>query len=195
MTKQEKITLRRRIETLRQSEPGKDGKNRRICEKLISLPEFISAQTVMFYLGTPNEVGTMLCLEQAMKDGKKCVVPYCNDDALDLFVLHDFADLAPGTFGILEPKVELRLERNRQCSPDSLDLIIVPGVAFDRKGQRLGRGKGFYDRFLGKVRPQTHLVALAFECQLVAAVPCVPSDVPVDKIITEAGVYDCRPAA
>ena len=73
--------------------------------------------------------------------------------------------------------------------PAALDLIVVPGVAFDRRGGRLGQGKGFYDRLLTQVRPDTLLVAPAFECQIFDSVPTLPHDRPVDRVVTETNVY------
>lgn len=191
MATEEKTILRKRIEDARRKEPEKEKKSLLICEQLAALPEFRNASTVMFYLSTPGEVDTRHCLEQALSGGKRCVVPYCLGDLLGLFILKDFSELAPGTFGILEPKPELRRETGRQCLPGDLELILVPGVAFDKKGGRLGRGKGFYDRFLTAVPANVPLIALAFACQLVNAVPGGPKDLPVSMIITETGIYDC----
>jgi len=101
-------------------------------------------------------------------------------------------ELAVGMYKILEPKVELRNLPEKQCRPEELDLVMVPGVAFDRRGGRMGHGKGYYDKLLQHARPDTPLVALAFECQLFPEVPVAPHDIFMDKIISEAAVYQGR---
>jgi 5-formyltetrahydrofolate cyclo-ligase len=75
----------------------------------------------------------------------------------------------------------------------SLELIIVPGVAFDSSGGRIGHGKGYYDRLLRNVTPATRIVALAFECQMFAEIPMLDQDAFMDKVVTERAVYDCKP--
>jgi 5-formyltetrahydrofolate cyclo-ligase len=101
-------------------------------------------------------------------------------------------ELEEGTYSILEPRAGLRDERDREVDIGEVDLAVVPGVAFDREGGRMGHGKGYYDRLLGRARPDTPLVGLAFECQLFAEIPMDENDVPMDKIITEREVYRGR---
>jgi len=86
----------------------------------------------------------------------------------------------------------LRLLPDKQCTAEELDLVMVPGVAFDRRGARMGHGKGYYDKLLQHARPDTPLVALAFECQLFPEVPVAGHDIFMDKIITESAVYEGR---
>src|SRR5262249_39979161 len=95
-------------------------------------------------------------------------------------------------YRILEPKAELRGLREKQVSPDELDLILVPGVAFDRNGGRTGHGKGYYDKLLQHARAHAPLVALAFECPLFPEIPMQPHDIFMDKIVTEDAVYAGR---
>ncbi len=180
--------IRARARALRVSQADKSGLSRRICRRLATLPEYLYAATVMSYVDLGSEVRTRDLLKAAWRDGKRLVVPYCVGDQLGLFVLESLDELAPGTLGILEPAAELRGRGNRRIDVAELDLIVVPGVAFDRRGGRLGQGKGYYDRLLRLARPGTALVALAFECQLVAEVPMLPHDVPMQKVITEEGV-------
>ena len=83
-----------------------------------------------------------------------------------------------------------RLEqRNYRCRFGEIDLIMVPGVAFDRRGARMGHGKGYYDKLLQHARPETPLIALAFECQLFPEIPTASHDIFMDMIITESAVY------
>src|SRR5262249_20104673 len=123
---------------------------------------------------------------------KRVVIPYCVDERLELFHLSDMDQLAVGTFEVLEPKPELRVSGQRLVPPAEIDLAVVPGVAFDRDGRRLGHGMGYYDRLLTELRADASLVALAFECQMFPGVPTDAHDVPMDKIITERAVYAGR---
>ncbi len=91
--------------------------------------------------------------------------------------------------GILEPKPELRGRAATTLDAKDLDLIIAPGLAFDRRGGRLGYGKGYYDKLLRQVRGDATKLAVGFECQLFAEVPVLPHDVRMDIIVTEKAVY------
>src|SRR5437879_13915118 len=95
-------------------------------------------------------------------------------------------------YRILEPRPQLGHLSPKQVTPQELDLVMVPGVAFDRRGGRMGHGKGYYDKLLQHARPETPLAALAFECQLFPEIPVAPHDIFMDKVITEAAVYEGR---
>jgi len=95
-------------------------------------------------------------------------------------------ELALGDLGVYQPREEFY----RIVSPDELDLVIIPGVAFNKRGDRLGRGGGYYDRFLKQLRKQVPIVALAFEVQIVEDIPLEESDMPVDFIITEQRIIE-----
>jgi 5-formyltetrahydrofolate cyclo-ligase len=101
-------------------------------------------------------------------------------------------ELAVGMYKILEPRPELRELPAKRVDVRELDLIMVPGVAFDPRGARMGHGKGYYDKLLEYARPQTPLVALAFECQIFPEIPTQPHDIFMDKIITEKTIYQGR---
>jgi len=146
---------------------------------------------VLFYVSFRSEVSTRQMLAEAWRAGKRVAVPYCVAGRLELVAIEDPDDLAPGTLGILEPRPELRDNPERRVDPNEPDLIVVPGLAFDRRGNRLGYGQGYYDKLLRLARPDASLVALAFECQLADAVPHLAHDVPVHKILTEQAAYDC----
>ncbi len=103
--------------------------------------------------------------------------------------MENLAELAVGTYQILEPRAELRALPGRRLEIGQIDLAVVPGVAFDARGSRLGHGLGYYDKLLAEARPETSRVALAFECQMFPALPTAEHDVPVDVIITERTVY------
>jgi 5-formyltetrahydrofolate cyclo-ligase len=120
------------------------------------------------------------------------VVPYCVDGELELFHLENIDELEVGMYKILEPKAELRSLAEKNVPVEELDLIMVPGVAFDARGARMGHGKGYYDKLLEHARPDTPLVALAYECQLFDEIPTQAHDVFMDKIITEMAIYPGR---
>jgi 5-formyltetrahydrofolate cyclo-ligase len=92
----------------------------------------------------------------------------------------------------LEPKAELREVASKRLQPQDLDLIMVPGVAFDRNGGRTGHGKGYYDKLLEHARLDAPLIALAFECQLFPEIPCESHDIYMDKVVTQSDVYQGR---
>ncbi|MDA8233566.1 MAG: 5-formyltetrahydrofolate cyclo-ligase [Clostridia bacterium] len=155
-----------------------------VAERLFNLPEFIRAKTIMFYLDFRNEVKTGKMIEKALELGKRVVVPITDTKNIKLIpseILDFPGDLVPGTWGILEPKPECV----RPVAAGDIDLVVVPGVAFDTKGNRLGYGGGFYDRFNPTTRPDTVLVALAFELQIQPDVYPEPHDYRVHYVFTE----------
>ena len=176
----------------RQAQPDKDECSRIICRRLAALPEYAAARVVMLYLHVRSEVRTQPLVAAALGEAKHVVVPCCAGDELELFRLESLEELEVGTFGILEPRRDLRSVPSKQVRPDQLDFVVAPGVAFDRQGGRLGHGKGYYDRLLRRVRADATLVALAYECQLFPEVPMLDNDVPMDKVITERAVYPGR---
>jgi 5-formyltetrahydrofolate cyclo-ligase len=183
-----KRELRARAFACRRKQEGKQQLSRQICRKLAALPEYLAADTVMSYVDFRSEVRTRHFLQTARRHGKRIVVPYCDGGQLGLFLLEGLDELAPGSYRILEPEPRWRGRTDRKVDVAELDLIVIPGVAFDRKGGRLGRGKGYYDRFLPRTRKDAASVALAFECQLFDRVPMQPHDVYMDKVITENAV-------
>jgi len=190
-TRRAKRELRELIGDCRRSLPEaeKQRLSRIIVERLVELPAYVSARTVMLYVHLPDEVHTTHLLADAARRGKRVVVPYCEGERLGLFRMESLDELAPGAFGVLEPKPELRGDPARDVSPEQLDLIVVPGVAFDSRGGRLGRGKAYYDGLLSRAGPDTALVAVAFECQMVDEVPMQAHDVSMQRIVTEKKIY------
>ncbi len=187
--RQQKDAVRQQAFSRRKRFPQKDAASRAIWERFLALPQFHAAGTVMLYVHTGSEVRTAPMLPQLLTGPKQVVVPFCEGEHLGLFLLDAIEELAPGTLGILEPRVELRHASGKQVNPTQIDLVMVPGVAFDRKGNRLGHGKGYYDRLLGRLRTDAWKVGVAFECQLFDTIPVLEHDVPVDLVLTEAGAY------
>ena len=191
----DKAAMRTLVRQRRNSQTDRDRLSRHILAQLVALPEYAAARTVMCYLSIGAEVETHDLPHRAWADNKRVVIPYCTGPHLDAFVLHGLEQLEPGTWGILEPKDELRPLADYRIEPERLDLIVSPGVAFDRQGGRLGNGMGYYDRFLARVPLSVPKIGLGFDCQMVAAVPMTADDVYLDKIITEQAIYDRTPRA
>lgn len=161
------------------------------------LPEHrvsLAQSVVCWYVSFAYEVETWDAIQTALGRGGKVVVPFCVEEHLGLWELGSFDELEPGRWGILEPPVTLR-ERwpERLVSPKQLDAVVVPGVAFDGKGNRLGYGKGYYDRLLAAVRPEALRIGLCFDCQVASEVPAAAHDQRMHYLITESGIAPCCP--
>ncbi|REK09009.1 MAG: 5-formyltetrahydrofolate cyclo-ligase [Planctomycetota bacterium] len=184
-----KKAIREQAHANRKAQENKEEISASICEKFVALPEFDAAQTVMVYIDVRTEVRTRHHLPKLLDGSKRIVVPYCVDGELELFELTDMDELAIGMYKILEPKPELRELPEKRVGVEELDVIMVPGVAFDARGARMGHGFGYYDKLLQHARPDTPLVALAFECQMFPEIPTQDHDIFMDKIITEKTIY------
>ena len=191
--RERKDALRKQAHANRNAQENKDELSRRIVGAFMSLPEYATAETVMFYIDVRSEVRTRHDLQLALESGKRVIVPWCNAAGeLELFRLKSMDELELGMYRILEPKQDLRGLPEKQVDVSELDLIMVPGVAFDRRGGRMGHGKGYYDKLLQHARLDTPLVALAFECQLFEEIPVAEHDIFMDRVITEDRVYEGR---
>jgi 5-formyltetrahydrofolate cyclo-ligase len=188
-----KKQIREQAHANRNAQENKDELSREIVRKFLALPEYRRARTVLFYLDVRSEVRTRHSLDDALASGKKIVVPYCVEgELLELFHLESMEELSVGMYRILEPKPEVRALPHKLVPAEEIDLIMVPGVAFDRRGGRTGHGKGYYDKLLEHARPDAPLVGLAFECQMFPEIPMQPHDVFMDKVITEKAIYSGR---
>ena len=187
-----KQEIRKAAHENRRNQVDKDSVSQTIVANFMNLPEYAAAKTVMFYVDVRDEVRTRHALPQALQADKRIVIPYCVDGELELFHLESMDELDVGMYKILEPKEALRSVAAKRLGPTDLDLIMVPGVAFDREGGRTGHGKGYYDKLLEHARRETPLVALAFECQMFPEIPCESHDIYMDKVVTEAAVYQGR---
>jgi len=167
-------------------QPGqRTAKSREVEERLFSLPEFKAANVVMFFASFRSEVDTEPMIRRALTFGKRVILPKVQGAGLALFEIANIdKDVSPGAWGIPEP------HETRPVRLDEIELIIVPGAAFDCRGNRLGYGAGFYDKLLAAFRKTT--VALAFEAQIVPQVPADLHDIPVKKIITERRVITAQ---
>ncbi|MEP0428552.1 5-formyltetrahydrofolate cyclo-ligase [Rhodopirellula bahusiensis] len=184
-----KEEIRTAAHAARREQADKDILSRAITDAVMQLPVYQSAQCVMWYIDVRSEVRTRHALQPAIQSGKRIIVPFCVDGELELFHLESMQELSEGAYGILEPCVELRHEASKRVTATDLDLILVPGVGFDRRGGRVGHGKGYYDKLLRSVRRDTALVAIAFECQMFDAIPMQPHDIFMDMVVTEQQIY------
>ena len=163
-------------------------KSAAIAERLIHAELFRQAESVFCYISMENEVHTEAVLEAALAAGKAVSIPYVLDKAKGLMCaaqLQDMADLVAGEYNIptLPPEKVVPVE------PAAIDLVIVPGSAFDRAGHRIGMGGGYYDRFLQQAAGAVR-AAVAYECQLFDNIAADEHDQPMDYIFTEKTVYE-----
>lgn len=190
-TAPEKVTLRKRMRARVASQSAADvrAKSADMWERLSVLGEFTSATRLLVYVSAGHEADTHGLIRQLLAMGRNVCVPRF-DIAKQRYVaseLRDFdADLATGKFEILEPKPEAI----RPAAPDQIDAALVPGLAFDETGNRLGRGMGHFDRLLQEVRGRR--IALAFDFQILDEIPAEPHDVRMDFIVTETRVIKTK---
>lgn len=147
-------------------------------------PLFKKAQTLFCYVAKKNEVQTSQLLKRALRQKKEVYVPKYSVKKKVYFakrIAHFPNDLILGKFGILEPKGETQRLENL----NKIDLFIIPGVSYDKKGTRLGRGKGHFDQFFKDAVESSCLMGLAFDCQVLPRLPKATHDIQVSRIITE----------
>ena len=156
-----------------------------IIERVRSLPEFAAARCVGCYMALPREVQTTALLVHCWDTGRQVCVPAFDtaQAAYGMALVERGAEMVPGASGIMEPRVARRVE------PADIDFIVVPGLAFDRAGVRLGQGGGHYDRLLAAGR--AFKVGIAFEFQIMDRVPRGEQDVPMNLLVTERDVLRC----
>lgn len=178
----------RKTALMRRDALGADARadaDRKIMERFTGLPAYKSAGTVMLFASFRSEVNTMGIIENALTSGKRVVIPKVirGENRLQLVEIKDASELRPGYMGIPEPASDNAVQASE------LDLIAVPGAAFDEQGGRIGYGGGYYDRLLALTSAMT--VALAYEAQMMDSVPREEHDVPIKAIITERRYIDC----
>jgi len=164
----------------KQTEQERKSKSELIEKKLLEQEEFIQAERIMFYLAFDGEVMTESMINKARERGKQIYVPMCDtrEKTLRPCVLMKDSVLSRGPYQTLEPQIKIDLPL------DKLNLVIVPALAFDKKGNRLGRGKGYYDRLLKNMSNHTRSFGLAFDFQILPSLPVEQNDMPVDKVLS-----------
>jgi len=175
--------IRRRIASLAPHERAEA--SRQIARRLLRLPEFVAAKVVMLFLPMPDEPDTMPIVRAALDAGKTVLLPKVIPETGEMIacpVTDPSADTTPGTYGILEPVSDAAAEVSR------IDFCLVPARAFDRTGARLGRGAGYYDRFMASPHFRALRCGIAFASQVLDSIPCEPHDLPVQVIVTSEEV-------
>ncbi len=180
-----KEKLRKEISAMRDNLSEKEHIERSeiVKERLFETEEFKKAKTIMFYVSKGSEVRTEHMITESIKMGKTVVVPLSDSKTHTLcaYEIEGVKDLCPGCYGIPEPDSE----KCRKVEPEEIDLVIVPGTAFDKKGDRIGYGMGFYDKFLSQVKIKT--IGLAYDFQVVVHIPGEEHDVKVDMVVMDNG--------
>ena len=179
-----KVAIREEILDLlrKQKEEDRFRKSLVLLEKLVKTPEFKRAKTILFYASFDREVETFSMMRRAQELGKRIALPVIflkEKKIVPILVNNLKEDLEDGPYNIKQP----RYEKIRVVNVRDLDLLIVPGVAFDRQNHRLGRGAGFYDRFLENLPEDTHTIGLAFDFQVVDCLPHQQHDISVSQVI------------
>src|SRR3989344_2331190 len=159
-------------------------KSEKIRNNLFNLKPYKSSKTVMFFVSFNSEVHTHEMIEESLKN-KTVVLPKVAQHEIEASVIIDFDNLIPGKLGIPEPIETMKIAHK------NIDLVLVPGIVFDKEGRRIGYGLGYYDKFLKKT-PKAVKIGLAFDFQLVDKIPREMHDVPVDIIVTEKRVVECK---
>jgi 5-formyltetrahydrofolate cyclo-ligase len=175
-----KDELRRKSAAARDALPPEDARrlSALIHRRVMEVPEVRSAACVFIYISHQNEVDTRALIEDLLRRKKTVAVPLITGEgAMEAHRIAGLDDLSPGQFGILAPR-----EKNPCSTPFSV--VIAPGIAFTARGDRLGRGKGFYDRFLA-AQPGSFAIGLGYEVQIVEEIPITPTDHRLDMVITE----------
>lgn len=157
-------------------------KSKLITSSLLNTPEYRESEYILLYSAFRNEVRTNAIFEDAIAKGKQVYYPKIFGDIMEFYKVTSMSELHPGCMGILEPD-ENSLKRFIYKKQDN-GLVITPGVAFDPNGNRIGYGKGFYDKYLTNKRILS-VIALAYSLQIVDNIPSEANDIKMDKIITD----------
>lgn len=178
MTKQE---LRQQVaqQVQRLNDAQRDTQSLYACLQILGTAEWQQSQTVLLYAALPDEVSLQLLVDDAMGSGKRVILPVVKGDTLELRVYDPLHCEVKGKYQILEPTDQCPLLSDLS----DIDLAIIPGRAFTRRGHRLGRGKGYYDRLLTDPALHCPLWGVGFTCQLVRFIPVDEWDVKLNKVI------------
>ena len=177
--KQARAEIKRRLRAMTAEEKAR--KSREICGRVIQLPEFGRARAVMLFASMPDEVDTRLLFEESFAEGKRVASPKCviGERMIHPVVVRSMGDLAPGAYGILEPT------GGETIPVEEIDFVLVPGYGFDRAGNRLGKGAGYYDKFMSQRGFRATRCAVTFAAQILEEVPHDDRDIPVHILVTE----------
>ena len=179
----EKSSLRTQFLELlkRQGSEQRLAKSRKVAEQLFALPAFVKAKTVLFYASMPGEVETFAMIQQAINLKKHVALPVLESNQRNMVptFIDSVENLVAGPYGTRQPQVDA----SKAVDLRAIDAVIVPGLAFDRANNRLGRGAGYYDRFLFALPSSTAKIGVAFDFQIVDRLPVEEHDVPLSCVI------------
>lgn len=154
-------------------------KSERICENLLKYILKDNPEMIYFYYPLGSEVNLLPLAEILLMEGIKIAFPRTNHESMDFYPVTSLCDFQKGTLGIMEPI-------GKNPSEKSTPLVLVPGLGFDEKGNRIGYGKGFYDRYFSRF-PDCRKIGIAYDIQIIKKIPINSHDIPMDMIITEKG--------
>lgn len=151
--------------------------SQRICEKLLCYIHKEQPEVVYFYYPLGKEVNLLPLAEELLKEGRKIAFPRTSGETMEFYPVTSLTDFVEGNFHIMEPKGKVPLAEEEP-------LVLVPGLGFDRKGNRMGYGKGFYDRYFARF-PSCRKIGASYWSQIVEELPCGEYDVAMDEVVTE----------
>jgi len=179
-----KAALRDRMRTVRSVIPEAERARRSevVARSLLALPEASDARRVFTVLSFGSELSTAPAIAAFRERGVRVAVPVLDEDRMEAVDMPPGAALVPTPYGAMEPAERVRVPA------EEIDLVVAPGLAFDRAGRRLGYGGGYFDAFLPRLRPGCPVVGVCFAEQLVDDVPAGPHDRAVDVVVTDRHV-------
>lgn len=159
-----------------------------ICRLITQMPMFCDGNNIMLYLAMSDEVNIDQLIDYCFINGKKVAVPDIVDDygIMKPVILNNWQELSIGAFGIRS----VNLNEKTYMDTENIDVVIVPAVAYNNYGARLGMGRGFYDRFLSKTAAVK--IGVALSCQMISEIPSEKHDVVVDYVVTTEGIVNCK---
>ena len=187
-----KVSLRQELKNLREClSPAQRAAAAMAAEaKILDLPEWKKAQVVCLYASFKGELPTTQFLHKVLNSEKRCVLPKVNSEGQpELYEIKSFQDLELSSLEILEPKINCP-----RIHPTQIDFFLVPGIGFDRQGNRLGHGAGFYDRLLALASPTAFLLGYGYDFQVVDAIPHEAHDIVMHAMATPSQIIYIKPA-
>lgn len=184
----DKKLIRSSIRKLRDSMPEDERsvKSERITDSVTGTPEYKAARDVLIYVSTGSEADTTELIKRCFEDKKNVYVPKVYGKEMRFISIGSLDELTPGYYGIMEPVSDVPVWEKGSMDTYNDSLCIMPGLAFDRKFNRIGYGGGFYDKFLEKA--QVYKMAVCYDCQIVERIDAQDTDIKPDMIVTDMEV-------
>ena len=180
-----KAETRKKLKAKRNSISNKSKLDFCIAQKLFSLDEYKNADKILVFVSLFDEIDTESIINSALSSGKTVAVPYCKNKfgEMEFYLINSLDELKTGTFGVREPDIEI----NKKLEDFEKSIIIVPGLSFDRDGNRIGYGGGYYDRFLANYSGVS--IGLCYGEMMFDSIPTDKYDIPVDIVVTDSEVF------